>query len=98
VQVEAAGLTLEQKDGRHVGKVDVIMAQKDDRGAQVGKGSNDTLDLNLKPETYEKVLKQGLVYQKTFLRESSASTLRLVVRDSATGAIGSVTVPYKEIK
>jgi VWFA-related protein len=98
VQVDPSGLTIEAKDGRYVGKVDVIMVQKDDRGAQVGKSSNDTLDLNLKPETYEKVLKQGLAYQKTFPRESSASTLRLVVRDSATGAIGSLTVAYNDIK
>jgi VWFA-related protein len=98
VQVDPTGLTLELKDGRYVGKVDVIMAQKDDRGNPVGQGAADTLSLNLKPETYAKVMKDGLVYQKTFPKESSASNLRLVVRDTGTGAIGSVTVPYKEIQ
>jgi hypothetical protein len=97
VQVNAAGLNFEEKQGRYVAKVDVLMTQKDDRGTPLGQGAKDTLDLNLKPETYAKVMKQGLVYQKVFPRESSASNLRVVVRDNGTGAIGSLTITYKDV-
>jgi VWFA-related protein len=97
VQVDPRSVTLEEKDGRYVGKVDITMTQKDDRGNLVGPGTTDTLDLNLKPETYAKIMHDGLVYQKTFLREANASTLRMVVRDNATSAIGSLTVAYKDL-
>ena len=97
VQVHAADLNLEAKDGRYTGKVDFIMMQKDDRGNQIGGGVTDTVDLNLKPETYAKVVQQGLVYRKTFPKETNASIVRVVVRDQTTGAIGSLTVAYKDV-
>jgi VWFA-related protein len=97
VQVNSSGLNLEAKDGRYTGKVDFFMVQKDDRGNQVGGGVTDTVELNLKPETYAKVVQQGLVYRKTFSKETNASIVRLVVRDQTTGAIGSLTVAYKDV-
>jgi VWFA-related protein len=97
VQVNSAGLNLEAKDGRYIGKVDFFMAQKDDRGNQVGDPIADTLELNLKPETYAKVMKEGLVYRKVLPRNAGASNIRLVVRDQSTGAIGSLTVAYKDV-
>jgi len=97
VQVSPSGINLEEKDGRHSGVLDVLMAQRTDRGEQVGAGAKDKLELNLKPETYAKVMKEGLVYRKVLARDPNAANVRVVVRDESTGAIGSITVAYKEI-
>jgi len=96
-QIDPLTITFAQKDGRYTGRLDVIMAQKDDRGNIVGDPISDTVELNLKPETYQAMMQKGFLYRKEFARRPGASRVRVVVRDLGTGAIGSVTMPYKEI-
>jgi hypothetical protein len=54
--------------------------------------------MDLKPETYTKLMEDGLIYEKSVSREQLASRLRLVARDTTTGAIGSVSVALKDVK
>ncbi len=98
VQADARNLSFEQKDDRHVGDIDIFIVQKDDRGNVVGDSTHETLDMHLKEETYQKIVKQGLIYERAFPRKPGATKLRVVVRDIPTGAIGSVTVPYKQVE
>jgi hypothetical protein len=42
-------------------------------------------------------MKNGFVYAKIIDRADRAQTIRIVVRDSASGAIGSITVPLAKI-
>ena len=48
-------------------------------------------------DNYTKFLKNGFVYSKVVNRADRAKLLRIVVRDAASGAIGSVTVPLAKI-
>ena len=70
--------------------------QKDDRGNQYN-GETDTVELNLLPATYEQITRQGMTYKKSINRDRRASMFRVVVRDAASGSIGSVTVPFNQI-
>ena len=98
VQLDPSNLSLERKDDRYSGELDIIMVQKDERGTVRADGIHDTLDLNMKQESYNKIMKEGLIYEKTFPRIPGATNIRLVVRDVGTGAVGSITVPYKEVE
>jgi hypothetical protein len=70
--------------------------QKDDRGNQFN-GETETVDLNLLPATYDQITRQGMLYKKTITRDRRASMFRVIVRDAASGSIGSVTVPFNQI-
>ena len=79
-----------------MGRLDILFVQHDNGGNQYN-GTDDTIDLRFTSETYEKFVKNGFVYTKVVDRADRAKTLRIVVRDSASGAIGSITVPLAKI-
>lgn len=58
-------------------------------------GVSDSLELRLLQPSYEKLGRDGLVYRKMVTRNTQAKTLRVVVRDAASGSIGSVTIPLR---
>ena len=92
LKIERSGISLEQQGERWVGRLDFLLVQKDDRGREYN-GLNDTLELRLLQANYDKLGREGLVYRKLVARAPQARTLRVVVRDAASGSIGSVTIP-----
>jgi len=96
-QVDVSTLRLEQKDDKWVGKVDLIFVQKDEQGRPMT-GITDSVDLNLPRESYLKILKTGLIYQRSFPRNAKAESLRIAVRDAGSGSAGSVTVPLSQLE
>jgi len=92
VKIDHTGVSLQSQQDRWVGRLDVLFVQKDDRGNQYN-GRSDTIELRLTPETYQKLMKEDLVYHQVVDRAAGAKALRIVVRDAASGSIGSVTAP-----
>ena len=92
VKLDTQEIHFENKDDRWKAQLDVVFAQlaKDGRILQSVK---DHLDLALLPETYNSAATQGWFYPKTIDVNPKAEKLRVVVRDRATGAVGSVSVP-----
>ncbi|MGI8741257.1 MAG: VWA domain-containing protein [Bryobacteraceae bacterium] len=96
VTVESSGISLEQQGNRWAGRLDIIMVQKDDGGSQYN-AATDVIELRLLQPNYQRVLREGLTYRKLVARASQAKSLRVVVRDAASGSIGSVTIPLNQI-
>ena len=94
--IDSTEVSLENQAQRWVGRLDVLFVQKDNGGNQYN-GLDDTINLNLTAESYQKFMKNGFVYAKMVDRADRARTIRIVVRDSASGAIGSITVPLAKI-
>ena len=92
IKLERNGIGLEPRGERWLGRLDFLFVQKDDRGREYN-GVSDTLELRLLQPNYEKLGRDGLVYRKAVTRALEAKTLRVVVRDAASGSIGSVTIP-----
>ena len=92
LNIAATGLDLAQKDERWAGKLDVFLIQRDDAGrhAQV---TGQTLGLNLKPETYERLLRDGLPFEINVDARPQTASVRVVVVDESSGRMGSVTMP-----
>jgi VWFA-related protein len=96
LRVDPSSILLDPQGDRWVGKMDLLFVQKDAHGRQVS-GLDDTVSMELRRQSYDRVEKEGLIYHKVIPRSAGASELRVVARDASTGAVGSVSVPSSEI-
>jgi hypothetical protein len=85
-------LSLFPEGDRWTDNLDVLVVQRDKAG-KVLDGSYDTLDLRLKPETYQALLRNGYIHRKEIRLLPKAASIRVVVRDDGSGEVGSVTIP-----
>jgi hypothetical protein len=96
-QIDPMSLSLTKKESRWVGSIDVFFVQKDEQGHQFN-GVSDTITLNLTDATYKEALQKGFIYRKIFPKAPKATNLRIVVRDTPSGSVGSLTIPFKSIE
>jgi VWFA-related protein len=96
VKIERSGVSLEQSGDRWAGKLDILFVQKDTQGRQFN-GLDNTIQLNVKQENYDKISKDGFLFHQPIERNARASELRVAVRDAASGNIGTVTVPFNQL-
>jgi len=89
--IEPRQLTFEQKDGRWTGLVDVLFVHQaaPDKAATA---TRETLALNYTRERYQEILERGVMLARDFEYAATAYTLRVVVRDAASGRLGSVSI------
>jgi VWFA-related protein len=97
IKVDPNGIGITHNGTRNDGAVDILLIQKDDRGRTFN-GETDTLSLAMKPETYQKIEQEGLIFHKVIPRAGQATQLRVIVRDASSGTLGSVTVPFRQLK
>jgi VWFA-related protein len=74
------------------GKLDIFLVQRDGASDQAHV-TGQTVGLNLKAQTYEHAMKEGLTFDARIKPNSDVDSLRVVVVDVNSGRIGSVTVP-----
>lgn len=96
VKIDQRGISLQASGDRWTGRLELVFIQKDDAGRQYG-GQDDRVDLNLTRVNYDKLVSEGLVYKKPLNMEVKATQLRVIVRDSASGTMGSVTIPFRDL-
>jgi len=85
-------LRFEPTAGRTKASFDVAFVQIDLHGRVVA-ALEDRVRLSLTPEMYESAKSEGTYYHRKLWIEPRAEKLRVVVRDRATDALGSVSVP-----
>ena len=100
--VDPNGVNVEvekDKDGkdRYKGRVDILLLQRDKGGSDFG-STQDTVDLNLLKETYDKLRRGGLIYNKEIALNPKAEFLRIVVRDATSTLSGSVTAKWDTLE
>jgi VWFA-related protein len=98
ITIRPDGIQLKQAGDRYDGRIDVLFAQRDARGNALGTPPLSTIDLKLLGETYRKFTTDGLPIRKTLVVAPQADTLKIVVRDSGSGLIGSLTIPLALVK
>ena len=97
LKVDHRTIGLQQDQARWQGRLDVLFVQRDDQGNEYG-GVDDQVNLNLTQDTYNKLVADDLAYHRVVARAAAAKLLRIVVRDAASGAMGSVTVPLNKVR
>ena len=96
LRVDPKSIQLDPQGDRWAGKLDLLFVEKDAHGAQTF-GVDDTISMELKQQNYDRVQKEGLMYHRVLPSNAQTSELRVVVRDTSTGAVGSVTASLSAI-
>jgi VWFA-related protein len=94
VGVETRDLRFDVVDGNHKASLDAVFTQLD-AAEKVVAIQPLTYKMDFKLEEYQRALDRGHELSAPLTIEPSARTLRVVVRDSASGLTGSVTVPLE---
>ncbi len=97
LRVDPKGVSLQQQGDRWAGQLDVLFVQKDNRGRQYN-GEDSKVSMRLTEPNYRKLSTEGIVFRRNVTRVMRATELRIVVRDAASGSVGSVTVPFDASK
>jgi VWFA-related protein len=97
LQIDPATVDFRHEGDRWNAVLDIVYVQKDEHGGVRAGGIADTLTLAFTDANFAKLGQQGLMRQRRFPRQPGASTLRIVVRDISSGAMGSVTIPFSQI-
>ena len=93
IAVAPRGITLQQQADRWNGMLDLLVVQKDDRGNQFN-GTNSKVEMRLQKPNYDKIAKDGVVYRQAVTRSPKATQLKVIVRDAASGSVGSPNAEY----
>jgi hypothetical protein len=81
-----------QQSGRWTGRLQSVFFLLNDRADIIGK-SDRTFRLLLEPPVYERTLTNGLSDSRRLPVAPQATHLCIVVRDTATGKLGSIVIP-----
>ena len=92
LNIATADISLAQQGNRRTGKLDIFLVQREDLGVR-SLVSEQTLVLDLKPATYEKVLRDGIPFDQYFDNKRNSGIVRIIVVDEDSGRIGSITLP-----
>ena len=92
VTVAGSDLRLTQQDSIWAGKLDIFIVRRDQEALRA-KITGLTVGLHLKPQTYQRAMKDGLTFDERLEGKQDGASLRVVVIDVNTGRMGSVTVP-----
>jgi VWFA-related protein len=98
MQIDPAAVDFRKDGDRWTAEIDLVYVQKDEHGRTQGDGVADNLSLALTDANYAKIAKDGLLRQRRFPRQPGAVTLRIVARDAGSGSIGSLTIPFSQIR
>jgi VWFA-related protein len=90
-------LRFAQAGNLHVGTLEVIVLEQDQTG-KVLRQSNSRISLRFTEEKYSALLKSGINFRKSVQPQTDAVTLRVIVQDAATAAIGSLIIPLSQLK
>ncbi len=81
-----------QTDEFWTDKLDIFLIERND-DALHAKVTGRTLSLHLRPETYQKVLREGIPFDQPLPSKPGTGSLRVIVVDENSGRMGSVTLP-----
>jgi hypothetical protein len=92
VTVDGGALTFKPSDKGLVCLLNVFVVQKSADGTQL-EGSFDNVSLAVTEARAQQLRERGYTHRKIIKLSSTAAIVRVVVRNSATGALGSVSIP-----
>ena len=88
---------LEQNGAMRTGSLDLTMIEQDETGKIVRESAN-RINVRLNAEQYALALKAGVQFRQVVQPQAGVTTLRLLVQNPRTSAIGSVIIPLAEVK
>jgi len=96
VGLDTLQLSLKEESGHHKGGVDLLFLQRDSSGKAVQE-EEKRIGFDFTEDQYQALLKSGIILQRHITAAANAAEIRVLVHDSASGAIGTVTVPLGKL-
>jgi hypothetical protein len=90
-------LQLMQSGDIHVGALDITVIEQDQTGKVLHESSNRII-LRFTEKQYPAFLKSGITFRKSVQPQAGVIMLRVLVQDPSTGAIGSLIIPFSQLK
>lgn len=97
LNIDAGALTLPQEGNLWRGKVSVFARFAGDEDDQLGDVPVDAPPLTFTQDQHEKLLHDGLTRRFTMKVPPGATSLRVLVRDEASGNMGTVTISLADL-
>ncbi|WP_321476012.1 VWA domain-containing protein [uncultured Paludibaculum sp.] len=91
VQIDTSRISFRQEKDSWVGYLDLVFYQKSADGKMAGSKAN--MPLKLTAEQYATAMKKGILYRQSVELKPGASVLRIGVRDSGSGLVGTLDIP-----
>ncbi len=92
LNIAATDIGLQQIGDLWKDKLDIFLVQRDDTRTRA-QAKEQTLVLNLKPATYQKILQDGIPFAEYIDHKQNFGTTRIIVVDENSGRMGSITLP-----
>ncbi len=96
IQMDPKQFLLSPSGEHETGALDMYYLQRDADG-KVLAADKHHLGLNFEPKQYEYLARAGMIFESRLSLRPASSEIRVVVRDSGSGAFGSVTIPVKQL-
>ncbi len=93
LKVSSSDISFVQDQGVYKANVDVLFATINKRGGVRPPDQRSTLNLQLKPDTYTRVMSEGLSAGRDVGVSPETESIKVIVLDRGTGQLGSVTIP-----
>jgi VWFA-related protein len=94
LQIDADKVSFQTVDGVHQGKLSVTTFYGDSKGRYLG-DSWEVLEMNLKEDTYQRVLKDGITFSYRIPMKAPDESLKVVIYNYQTDKIGSEMIRVK---
>jgi VWFA-related protein len=98
ITVNPANLGLSLKGDRWQGKIDVATRFATDKSGEASTLWFEPIDIDLSQQNYEERSRDGLVFPKTLDIPADAKKVIVLMRSSALGTVGSLTIPLGEVR
>jgi VWFA-related protein len=94
---DAKDLDLVQNQNLRTGRVEIVARFVTADGVIAGNPFHQTLALNLLPNTWDAAVREGLPWRGELRIPPKATELKLLVANTASGRIGTLTIPLSKV-
>ena len=95
--VDIHNLQLSREADLRTGAINVFFIQQDGTGRELNR-VQEAFDIRLTKDYYEAYLKSGMTFHNDVQWKDGAVTLRMVLADRSSAALGSLIVPLSQVK
>ncbi len=95
VALDTHELNITSKDGRWSDTI-LVLFEQHGAGDKLITSDKEKFDLNLLSETYQKLMIIGTKFSGQILLAPDVVNVRVIVQDSGSGSVGTITIPIKQ--
>jgi VWFA-related protein len=97
MSLDAGSLDLALESGGWQGKLEFQACFQAPDGRRVGSVTTQVVEINMRPQTHDAALRNGLTFRVALPIPPDATALKLLVWDVRSGKIGTLSIPLKTI-